>query len=82
MKYPLGRIHPHGSGGKSVYQRAGQELNDTSSGFGRIICWCIGIPLLGVFFLALIIALASGESFGLSGGALILPAIALALLND
>ena len=22
-RYPLGRIHPHGSGGKSVYQRAG-----------------------------------------------------------
>jgi len=22
-QFPLGRIHPHGSGGKSVYQRAG-----------------------------------------------------------
>ncbi|MGJ3241498.1 MAG: hypothetical protein ACFE0O_00865 [Opitutales bacterium] len=34
-RYPLGRIHPHGSGGKSVYQRAGMAARTRSDGSYR-----------------------------------------------
>ena len=32
MKYPLGRIHPHGNGGKSVYQRAARSAKSDDVG--------------------------------------------------
>ena len=41
-RYPLGRIHPHGSGGKSVYQRAGSIR--TKDGFlFKLFLYGIGV---------------------------------------
>jgi hypothetical protein len=56
MDYPLGRIHPHGSGGKSVYQRAGAAANDDSCGFTQVIFWGMGIILIGFALICLILA--------------------------
>ena len=67
MKEPLGRIHPHGSGGKSVYQRAAQESNEVFDGFCGIIFGTLGILLLSVAAIGFLIALFStpgaGEGF-------------------
>lgn len=56
MKYPLGRIHPHGSGGKSVYQRAAQEANESSSGFLSPIFMVLGSLILGFAAICLVLA--------------------------
>ena len=48
-KYPLGRIHPHGSGGKSVYQQAFQNCQGFSL-FGLLLG---GSMLVGGLVLAL-----------------------------
>ena len=73
MKEPLGRIHPHGSGGKSVYQRAAQETNDMFTGFVEVIFGIIGIALLGLCLVGFIGFLASSGSagFGVFGMAIL-----------
>ena len=75
MKYPLGRIHPHGSGGKSVYQRAGAQTNYESSGLAQIIFGTLGIIILGFALICLILA---PECFT---GVCVLAAIGKALLD-
>ncbi|MGJ3241502.1 MAG: hypothetical protein ACFE0O_00885 [Opitutales bacterium] len=60
-RYPLGRIHPHGSGGKSVYQRAAQEIrngsgsSDPESPFENLRIMQAGLLYWGLFFPPLLI---------------------------
>lgn len=62
--YPLGRIHPHGHRGKSVYQLAAAGKAFVGTGFG--IFFGLGIALIGVFFL--IVAISNGfEEISLLG---------------
>lgn len=55
-RYPLGRISPHGSRGKSVYQRCASSVERPRSAGDHCIFW-IGI-LIGV------ISVAIGEGSG------------------
>jgi hypothetical protein len=80
MKEPLGRIHPHGSGGKSVYQRAGQAHN-SASGVVDFICYCVGYGLLGICGIGLLGLLASGGG-EIGGAGLMLMGFAVALINS
>jgi len=82
MKEPLGRIHPHGRNGKSVYQRAGEEANDVVGGFFSLIFRCLGFALLGICAVGFLVALASGESLEIGGVGMIILGAAAALIND
>ncbi len=42
-RYPLGRISPHGSGGKSVYQRSAQSMRRTRTVGDN---WRVGLGLV------------------------------------
>lgn len=81
MKHPLGRIHPHGSGGKSVYQRAGEEANGELCGFFDIILRGVGYILLGLCLVGLVGGLASSGSGEVGAFGLVLLGIAMALVN-
>ena len=76
MKEPLGRIHPHGSGGKSVYQRAAQESNQVFSDAFQGVCW-----LMGAGIVALVVVTVIMEPTALGGIAPVLAA-AYALMSD
>ncbi|MGE9290934.1 MAG: hypothetical protein ACQKBT_08090 [Puniceicoccales bacterium] len=55
-RYPLGRISPHGSGGKSVYQRCASSVRTARS---SVHGWLLGIGILiGV------LSVSVGESSG------------------
>lgn len=81
MKEPLGRIHPHGSGGKSVYQRAAQESNEVFESAFSFICGCVGYGLLGLCAIAFIGALATTGEVGSGLGVLMILGVAAALIN-
>lgn len=62
--YPLGRIHPHGHSGQSVYQLAAANKDLGGSFFGPFLLWSAPIIifsiLLGVFGVWLIVFLIAG----------------------
>jgi hypothetical protein len=44
-RYPLGRIHPHGSGGKSVWQRVAPSVRQPAGLCWKIFVWGAGLWL-------------------------------------
>jgi hypothetical protein len=82
MKEPLGRIHPHGSGGKSVYQRAAQETDQDLDGFFSIMFRSVGYILLGLCLIGLIAALACTGAAEIGSSGLVILGAAMALIND
>ena len=61
-RYPLGRISPHGSGGKSVYQRCAESAKRTSGDSSPLTCG------LGVVIGFLSVALGDPTGIGLVVG--------------
>ena len=50
QKYPLGRIHPHGSGGKSVYQNAYEASKQISCPLITVVSVIVTIGLVTLGF--------------------------------
>ena len=54
QNYPLGRFHPHGHSGKSVYQLAAAGKAFVGTGYG--VFYGLGIAMVGLFFLMVAIS--------------------------